>query len=897
MRELLARLRDWLRRDKLDRELVEELRFHQRQLEQDATANGVSAFDSAHAARRQLGNVTVTLENARERWSIPSIDNFFQDVRYAVRGLRRNAGFTITAVLTLALGIGANAAMFNVVDRMMFRPLTGLKRPNAVHRVYWQSLNHGTLNTTTSTEYTRYLDLNEWTTSFDALVAISERDLAVGDGEASRERRVGIVSASYFDLFDARPAVGRFFTASEDQTPQGADVAVLSYAFWQTEFGGRNVLGTLLQVGNTRATVIGVAPKGFDGVNDANPPAVFIPVTTFAASTGTNDSKTYFSRYQWSWINVLARRKPSVSIAAANTDATNAYRRSWQKASHDEPGYASIETAAPQAIVAAVRPGGGPAPSLEARTALWTGIVATIVLLIAVANVANLSLVRAIRRQRETVVRLALGVSRGRLMFQSMTESMVLALLAGTAALIVSQWSAFALQQLLVANVSATSSSLGIDWRMTIAVLVLTFFSGLIIGLAPSLLSPRGDLAGRLRGGARGGTSEGGRLRSSLLVTQAALSVVLLIGAALFVRSLNGVQQMRMGYDADRVLLVNRVNRGAQVEEATQLAMRNVMMASAQALPVVESAAWLVSAPFVSSSSANLFVPGIDSVARLGVFRLQATTGGYFRTLGTRILRGRALNDGDRMGAPNVAVISESMARVLWPGQNVIGKCFRIRADTMPCNVVVGVAEDMVQSEIGGGTRYQFYVSIDQYTRSWGNWMAVRVKGDPATLAEGIRQSVQRDMPAGAYVTVLPLASVVHNEQRSWRLGAGTFGAFGILALLVAAVGLYGVMGYNVAERMHELSVRVALGARTVDVLRLVVGQGVRLVLVGSILGMALAAVASHWLQPLLFDQSAKDPTVYAGVAIVMVLVALAASAVPATRATAANPNAALRAE
>lgn len=897
MRELLARLRDWFNRDTLDEELAEELRFHQAQLEAHAARAGATQSERRVAARRRLGNTTSVREEARERWSIPSLDNFLSDARHAIRGLRRNPAFTATAVVTLSLGIGANAAMLNVLDRMMFRPLNDLVRSADVQRVYWQSTSRGKLKTATSAEYTRYLDFRKWTTSFDVVAAFSEQSLAIGDGEAARERRVGIVSASYFDLFRSKPVIGRFFNASEDETPRGADVAVLSYAFWQTEFGGRNVIGSLLQVGPVRATIIGVAPNGFNGVNDANPPAVFIPITTFAASTGTNDSKTYYSRYQWGWINMLARRKNSVSIETANADATAAYRKSWEAAIAVERYYPALEPSAPRVVLSAVRVGGGPTPSLEARTSVWTASIAAIVLLIACANVANLSLARAVQRQRETAVKLALGVNRLRLVIQAMTESTMLALIAGGIALLVAQWSAFALQRLLIANVSDSAKPTGIDWRMTGAVLLLTLLSGIIIGAPSALMSPRGNLAARLRGGARGGVHEGGRLRASLLLTQAALSVMLLVAASLFVRSLNNVQSKRMGYDTSRVLLVNRVNRGAKVEAAPQLAMRNVLMNAAQSIPNVESAAWLSSAPFLSTSSTRIFVQGIDSTARLGIFTLQATTPEYFQTMGTRILRGRELNASDRFGAPMVAVLSESMAKVLWPGENAVGKCFRYRADTMPCAEVVGIAEDMVQNGLSNGERLHFYVPIDQTPWTWGNWMALRMRGDPTAQSEAVRTALQHVMPPGAYVTVKPLAEIVYNEQRSWRLGAGTFGAFGVLALLVAAVGLYGVMGYNVAQRMHELSVRVALGARAADVLRLVVGQGVRLVFAGSAIGLALALVASRWLQPLLFEQSARDPSVYGGVAVLMLVVALVACAVPASRAASADPNAALRAE
>ena len=295
MREWMARLLDWFRRARLEGELAEELRFHRQQLERDAAMSGADDTEARRRAGRRMGNLTVVREAARERWSIPSLDQFQQDVRYALRGLRRSPGFTATVILTLGLGIGANAAMFNVVDRLMFRPLAHLRDPATVHRIYWQVQDRGVTNTATSTQYARYLDLRRWTTSFSLLAAFSERDLAVGEGEASRERRVGTVSASYFEFFDARPALGRFFAADEDVPPRGADVAVLSYPFWQSEFGGRDVRGERLQIGNIRATIIGVAPEGFSGVNDASPPLIYIPITTYAGSTGTDDSKTYFT--------------------------------------------------------------------------------------------------------------------------------------------------------------------------------------------------------------------------------------------------------------------------------------------------------------------------------------------------------------------------------------------------------------------------------------------------------------------------------------------------------------------------------------------------------------------------------------------------------------------------
>ena len=895
MREWIARLLDWFRRDTLDREVAEELRFHRQQLERDALATGAEQGESRRIAARRLGNLTRVREAARERWSIPTLDQFQQDVRYAIRGLGRSPGFTATVVITLGLGIGANVAMFNVVDRLMFRPLEYLGDPDTVHRIYWQWQDRGVTTTSMSTQYARYLDLRKWTTSFSTLAGFSERDLAVGEGESSRERRVGVVSASFFDFFDARPALGRFFSAEEDVTPRGADVALLSHPFWQSEFGGRDVRGELLQVGNVRATIIGVTPEGFGGINDANPPVVYIPITTFAGSTGTNDAKTYFTAYQWGWMHVMVRRKPGVTVEEAATDATQAFRLSWAASRADQPSTPSLENASPRVVVSSVRPAAGPDPALEARTALWVTAVAVIVLLIACANVANLALARALRRQRETAVRLALGVSRSRLVMQSVTESLVLALLGGATALLVAQWAGAAIRGMLITQaapvrVYSDERTLGITLGLSIAV-------GVLVGLVASSLSGRGDLSRALRGGVRGGISEGARMRTTLLVAQGALSVVLLVGAALFVRSLRAVEAMPMGYDADRVLLVNRIVRGAFPAESAHLSMRRVLLSTAQSLPGVESAAWVSSAPFVSTSWSMLFVPGIDSVNRLGVFTYQATTPDYFPTMRTRVVRGRAFTDADRFGAPDVAVVSESMAKTLWPGREAIGQCFRMRSDTMPCVTVVGIAEDMVQRDITGGPRFHYYLPIEQFTRTYGNGMLLRLRGDPAVEGERVRRELQRVMPGASYLTVQPLRDIVQSAQRSWRIGATMFVAFGVLALVVAAVGLYGVIGYNVTQRMHELGVRVALGAQRWDILRLVVGQSLRMVVAAVCLGALVAFLAGRWVQPLLFQQSAADPLVYAGVAAMMIVVALAASALPALRASRADPNLALRSE
>jgi putative ABC transport system permease protein len=829
-------------------------------------------------------------------WIARSLEFFALEVRHAVRGLRRSPDFALTVIVTMSLGIGVNATMFDVVDRLMFKPLTYLSDPGTVHRIYWQWEDRGTTITTSSTQYASYLDLRNWTSSFSQLAAFYEVDLPVGEGAATSERRVGAVSASFFQFFDVRPALGRYFGLAEDSPPRGADVAVLAHGLWQTAYGGRDVLGETVKIGNIRATIIGVAARGFEAVDGANPPAVYVPITTYAASTATDDAQTYFSRYHWSWVNVLARRAHGVTRERAQADASQAFRRTWPAANGDNPNLPALDEAQPRVAVSAVRPGAGPNPSLEARTALWLSIVAGFVLIIACANVTNLFLIRTTRRRHETVVRLALGARRWRLLLRPVTESVVLAVGGGGLSLLFAQWAGAAVRRVLLTSLG-TSGSIFNDGRVFWITLLLTTTSGIFVGLTAAVLSGRVESAAVLRTGLRAGRSEGGGLRYSLLVVQVAVSVMLLIGAVLFVRSVGAVRAERLGYEPDRVLLVNRVIMGDTFEDSIQVPMRRTLLQAAQSLPVVESAAWVSSKPFVSTSSTRLYVDGVDSVGLRGVFTYQATTPDYFRTMGTRIMRGRGFSAEDRSEAPPVAVVSEGMARKLWPNQDAIGRCFRMREESAPCVTVVGIAEDIIQRAMTQIERYHYYLPIEQFSRTWGNGMVLRLNGDPVQHAERVRAALQRVIPPPSYLTVQPLGQVVHRARRSWRLGATVFAVFGLLAVIVAAVGLYGAIGYDVTQRTHELGIRTALGAGRKRILWLVLRQSVRLAAVGAMMGGFAVALSAHWMQPLLYRQSATDLRVYAGVGAVMLLVALAASAVPAVRASGIDPNLAMRAE
>lgn len=893
MRELVARVRDWFRRDKLDAELAEELAFHRERLVSEARAAGAEAEDAAHAAQRQLGNVTRIHEEARDRWALPWLDHLQLDVRYALRGLRRTPGFAAAVVITLGLGVGANTAMFNVIDRLMLRPYPHLRAPGEVQRVYLRVPGAQRLLTREAFPYARYLDLKKWTTSFSQYAAFFPTTVAVGTGAATSERSIAAVSASFFEFFDARPALGRFFVAAEDTTPAGANVAVLSFEFWRSSFGKRNVLGESIQIDNILCTIIGVAPPGFIGVADAVSPAVFLPITTFGGHQGGGSSVEYWLQYRWDWVEMLVRLRPGLTSTQADADLTQAYIKSREAARAIHSWMPRVDNVSPVAVAGAVKTAAGPYPGLEARTLVWVSGVAAIVLLIACGNVANLLLIRGLQRRQETSLRLALGVTRRRLMTQSMTESLVLALLGSAAGIALAQWGGLALRRLVLP--SQEGMDLASDSRTLGVALVLAIAVGLVTGLLPLLISSR-ELSSSLKAGARAGTNQPSRLRSALLVSQGALSVLLLVGAGLFVRSVERVRQLRLGYDVSPVLMVHWKQRGERIGDAERLTVQRRLLQAASAIPGVERTAWASNVPLHGTSIMGLYVPGIDSVSRLGRFTYQTAGADYFAAIGTRILRGRSFTSDDRPGTATVAVVSEGMAAALWPGQDALGKCMRVGSDTAPCTTIVGIAEDAVHDPVSDQP-LRYYLPVEQFPSEPASFLVLRMRGDAAPFAEEIRRTLQREMPGQQYVTVEPLTNLLTNQRRSWQLGATMFVAFGLLALVVAAVGLYGVIAYNVAQRMHELGVRIALGAQRRDVAWLVVGQGLRYALIGVAIGSALALGAASRVQPLLFQQSAKDPVVFGGVGAVLMAVALAASFFPAQKAMHADPNTVLRAE
>lgn len=889
--DIRYRARALFNRRAVERDLDEELRFHIEREAEKLVRLGVPAAEATRRATLAFGGIDRIKDDSRDNRGTVFVETMFQDIRYAFRGLRARPAFTLGVMATLGLGIGANAAMFGIVDQLLFRAPAFMRDPATVHRIYLRWTDDVESRVSRNLQYPRYIDLQRETHSFSAIAAFSTTRLAIGDGEESRERPVTVASGNYFDFFDARPVMGRFFTPHDDSVPRGSPVVVLGHTYWQSDFGGsRDVLGKQVRIGHTLHTIVGVAPEGFTGMTDQGVPAMYIPITTHAWDVRGYD---YSKRYTWSWLELIARRKADVSIAAAESDLSEAHVRS-RMIQNPELGAKGVALLHARASLGPVQMGRGPEAGSEAKVVVWVGGVAIIVLLIACANVANLLLSRAISRQREIGLRLALGVSRGRLVRQLLTESLVLAGLGGLMGVATAQWGTAAVRAFFLPK--GLTTSVFTDVRTLLVALVATLVAAILTGVAPAVRALRSDLTSAFGAGGRDAGARPLPARTVLLVFQAALSVVLLVGAGLFVRSLHNVRTMRLGYDVDPLIVVSESMRGVKLGQSEHDALERRIIEEAKTVPGVVSATPAATVPFWSNEQPPLYVTGIDTVAKLGRFLRQAGNLEYFKTFGTRVIRGRSFENTDLSNSQRVLIASQGMTRALWPGQDPIGKCVRVGADTAPCSTVIGVAEDVQARTLGVMNEYSFYIPITQYAGPTG-MQVVRVDGDADAFVETLRRQLQRVMPGASYVTVKPLQDMVEPTMKSWRVGATMFLGFGVLALALAAVGLYSVIAYGVAQRRKEIGVRIALGASRRSIVGLVVGSGVRVVMLGIGAGVTIAFFASRWVGGLLFRQSPTDPAVYAAVAAVLISVALVATALPGFRAARVDPNVALRSD
>jgi predicted permease len=704
---------------------------------------------------------------------------------------------------------------------------------------------------------------------------------------------VELVTANYFRVLGVQPALGRFFMPDEDRAPVGSLVAVVSHGFWRHQLGeARDVVGHTIVLDGKTFTIVGVAPEHFTGVDLENVD-LWVPVSALAATSFGDDWATSPHSI---WVRTVGRLAPGATPARVNAEATVAFRRAVR--SWEQPRRDTLATIVAGPIVAARGPEQAPA---EARISLWLVGVAGIVLLVACANVATLLLARAAGRRREIAVRLALGVGRRRLVRQLLTETLLLATLAAVAALLVTHWGGAAVRTLLLPNVAWEGSPL--DARVLAFTTAATMLTVLLAGLAPALQASATDVAGALAAGTRQGGARRSALHAGLLVAQAALSVVLLVGAGLFVRSLHRVRAHDAGIDLPRVLLVRIDLERAGFATPRVRALYTAAVERARQIPGVERAALAaMSVPTQTGAALSTAIPGRDSLPPLpnGGPYYGAVGADYFAALGARVVRGRGITDADERLGARVAVVNETLARHYWPpgSGSPLGTCVLLGSDST-CTEVVGVVQDIMLFRLVNDERAQLYLPLTHpaFPVSAPGALLVRTGGEAAPVAGPLRRQLQGLAPGMPYVDVRSFEELVAPQLQPWRLGATMFAVFGGLALLIAAVGLYGVLAYAVSQRTHEVGVRMALGATTRDVVGLVVRDGVRVAGLGLALGAGIALAAGRFVAPLLYETSPRDPVVLGTTAVVLLVVAVLASLIPARRAAHVDPSVALRGE
>jgi predicted permease len=653
------------------------------------------------------------------------------------------------------------------------------------------------------------------------------------------------------------------------------------------------VLGRTIVIGDEPFAIVGVAPRGFTGA-ELSPVNLWAPINLI----GPRMVKDWQTSWNAQWLKVILRLRPGVTLERANAQLTTLHRAAY---TGEEKS-----TAVARISVAPLSANESGRESTEATVVRWLAGVAIIVLLIACANVINLLLARGVRRGRESAIRLALGASRLRLIRLMLVESTLLALGGAVAGIALAYLLGGVARHTLLSNVEWTSSP--VDARVLGLSALIAIVTGIFVGLIPAVRGSDARLAAALKSGTQGSTGERGRLRSGLTIAQTALSVALLVGAGVFVRSFWNVRTLHLGIEPDRVLVVElyRPSLGrtpdGPAKDAERARRRNFFSLARErvgALPGVERAAIAVGLPFGNRFSVTLRVPGRDSLPRFksGSPSLSAVSADYFGAVGTRIVRGRGFTSADRAGSELVTIVSARMAAAIWPGADALGECLMIGSDSSPCSRVIGIAEDTYRSHLREEPPMQYYVPLGQEVGIGGSAIVVRGAGDPHALVGDVRRTLLALDPTITYVSMQTIQERIDPQMKPWKLGAAVFAVTGLLALLVAAIGLYSVMSYLVVHRTREIGVRMAIGADSSQITGLVLRGGFTMALVGITIGIVLATATAGFVEPLLFNESARDPWVFAIVALVLASVALAASLIPAARANRINPLEALRAD
>jgi predicted permease len=814
-----------------------------------------------------------------------TLDALRHDLRYALRRLVHEPVVATFLVLTLAFGIGANVTAFSMVDRVLLRGPEHVVNPHTLTRIYMQTDRPPVgVQTSAWIPYGIYAALKRTMAGIDALGAYRVDDAMVGTGEDARTLRVGTANGEMFRLLGAQPLRGRFFSPGDDASVTGHQ-AVLSESYWRNELhADPAVVGRSVSIGDNLQTIVGVAPAGFTG-----------------PGLGRVDAWTLIDLREArnrNW-NVVGRLSRGATVAIANREAEAAHRRTAAEG--------PIWTRNAKLLATPLGYDDHAREAMESVMARWLAAVSVIILLIACANVINLQLARLARRRQEMGIRIALGAGRSRIVRLLLLEGLLLGVASGLASLAVALVIEPVLRRTLFQDAGWTFSVA--DSHVLAAVGAITLGTALIISLAPALQFSAPSLTSALRSGMRVGGSRT-RVRSGLTIAQAALSVVLLAAAGLFLRSLAKMHAVDLGLDPDRVVTADVRYARVGSTTAEQIAWLTSpeyprferqhfgrMLDAVRRLPGVAHAALTIGLPFEGSFTIKTWLPGQDSIPTLpnGGPYITAVGDDYFATVGTRLLQGRVFKAGEGEGSAPVVIVGATMARTLWPGRNAVGECLIISEPGAACSQVVGVVADIHRSGFKEEPSLQYYVPMGQERGFSGATLLVRPANGAKVTWATIRKTILAADPSARAIALQLLGSALDAERRPLRLGMVTFLLSGVLALVVAALGLYSLMSYAVAWRTHELGVRISLGATSAQIAGRVVASGTGLTAIGIVIGIGLSFALRRLIQPQLFDTSASDPVVLVGVSGALLLVSVVAGLVPARRAARISPMEALR--
>ncbi|MDE3154206.1 MAG: ABC transporter permease [Acidobacteriota bacterium] len=832
------------------------------------------------------------------------MDQLWRDIRYGVRTLRRTPAFTLVVLLTLALGIGANTAIFSLTDQVLLR-LLPVKQPDRLVQFAWKGPFMGRVEGDNRFSYPMYRDLRDHNQVLSGALADYPTSLTLSAGGTAERIDGALVSGNYFDVLGVQPAIGRLFSVSDEGAPGASPIVVLSYGYWMRRFAGNPaVLNQTIRLNDHPMTIVGVAAPAFYGLNFANPSDVFVPLTMKAAMTPTYDG---LQDQRYAWLIVLGRLTPGVSTTRAEAGLNVLFRQRNEQELKEMP--VAVSDRFRRDFVSkhlSLLPGGRGVSGLRRQFStpilVLMGMVG-LVLLIACANVANLLLARGAARQKEVAVRLALGAGRGTIVRQRLIESLLLACGGGALGLLLAWWSGGLLLNVLPFEGASRSLSADPDLRTMLFALAASVATALLFGLAPALQSTRPQLAPTLKdetGTLAGGTGHA-RFRKGLVVAQVGLSVLLLVGAGLFARSLYNLQRLNPGFEADRLIgfSLDPTLSGYTTERTIALyqqlqqdvaALPGVRSVSVSEQPILADSQWMRTTRVegYQAKQGEDMNPDYDNVGPH-----------YFATMGIPLVLGRTFTDRDVAGAPKVAVVNEAFARYFFGDRSPIG--WHIgwgRGNTLDIEIV-GVVKDSKTVTLRDKIDRTVYTPYTQASADDVGQMTVYVRaaGDPLALAASLRAAVRRIDPNLPVFDMKTMTAQVSESLFAERMVAALSLIFGFLATLLAAIGLYGVMSYSVARRTREIGIRMALGAERGAVLWLVLREVAMLVLLGVALGLPVAVALSRLVQSQLFGLSAGDPLTMAGAALLLSLVAMAAGYLPARRATTIDPMLALRYE